>query len=190
MPVNPLEKHSPPSFFVDKDVARHSSRKNHSLFRISSKSHSGIIPLQMEMSISHARVHDRRLLATLIPPSPICHLPAPSGSIDHGSRVSLRSSSQLIARMYFQRRIAAKTSFFVIFFFRCRRYTRRSNIPCPIFSHVKTSPGAASGSTTRFLASAVSVIVGLSHRARSRASRDQRSEVRDHSPINRFPFGS
>src|SRR5438270_11208738 len=44
MPVNPLEKHSPPSFFVDKDVPRHSSRKNHSFFSIGSKSHSGIIP--------------------------------------------------------------------------------------------------------------------------------------------------
>src|SRR5262249_13978006 len=52
-------------------------------------------------------------------------------------------------------------------------FLRRSAVHSPqdqfrsFFSQANTSPGAPSGSTTRFLLSAVNVIVGLSHNAES-----------------------
>src|SRR2546430_13060190 len=44
MSINPFEKYSFPSFFVDKDIARRRARKHDSFFRIGGHSHSGIIP--------------------------------------------------------------------------------------------------------------------------------------------------
>src|SRR5437016_9670598 len=63
----------------------------------------------------------------------------------------------------FQFRIAFRTFAFVCFFCGAARYTRLSINSGPFSSNVNTSPGAAPGSTTRFLLSAVNVMVGLSH---------------------------
>ena len=65
----------------------------------------------------------------------------------------------------FQFRIAFRTSAFVRFFGGAARCTRLSTNSGPFRSHTNTSPGAAPGSTTRFLLSAVKVMVGLSHTA-------------------------
>jgi hypothetical protein len=82
---------------------------------------------------------------------------------NQGSRVMARSSSHFTPRNAFQLRIALRACAFVSFFRGPSWYIRRSTISGPFCSHVNTSPGAAPGSTTRFLLSAVNVIVGLSH---------------------------
>jgi len=74
-----------------------------------------------------------------------------------------RSSSHFTPRNAFQLRIALRACAFVSFFRGASWYIRRNTISGPFCSHVKTSPGAAPGSTTRFLLSAVNLIVGLSH---------------------------
>src|SRR5260370_19029344 len=76
----------------------------------------------------------------------------------------------------FQFSIAFRMAAFVSFFWRGLRYIRfRINSP-PFPSHAKTSPGAAPGSTTLFLASAVNVMVGSSH-AHLLLSKRVRSDV-------------
>ena len=83
----------------------------------------------------------------------------------------------------FQFRIAFKTSAFVRFFCGAARCTRLSTNSGPFRSHTNTSPGAAPGSTTRFLLSAVNVMVGLSHvsvhavKARSRITCSRISQL-------------
>ncbi len=74
-----------------------------------------------------------------------------------------RSSSHFTPRNAFQLRMALRACAFVSFFRGASWYIRRSTISGPFCSHVNTSPGAAPGSTTRFLLSAVNVMVGLSH---------------------------
>src|SRR3984893_7505198 len=80
---------------------------------------------------------------------------------DHGSRVSFRSSSHLILGTDFQFLIALMTPALVTFFVFGRRYSRVRIRSLPFFSQANTSPGAASGSTMRFLLSAVTVIGGM-----------------------------
>jgi hypothetical protein len=70
----------------------------------------------------------------------------------------------------FQFRIAFKISALVRFFCGAARCTRLNINSGPFFTQAKSSPGAAPGSTTRFLLSAVNVIVGLSHGAHARSS--------------------
>ena len=78
----------------------------------------------------------------------------------HCSRVSLRSSSQRMFGILFQFRIALTTSAFVFFFTGAARCTRLRISSGPFCLQANTSPGAAPGSTTRFLLSAVKVTVG------------------------------
>ena len=72
---------------------------------------------------------------------------------------------------------------------------RLRTIPCLVRSHANTSPGAAPGSTTRFLLSAVNVIVGLSHSASLAVKASLLFRCRDnfrvecHMALLRFRFG-
>jgi exosortase len=77
----------------------------------------------------------------------------------------LRSSSQRMLGTLFQFRMALRTCALVRFFCGAARCTRLRISSGPLCLQANTSPGAAPGSTTRFLLSAVKVIVGLSHTA-------------------------
>ena len=79
---------------------------------------------------------------------------------NHGSRVIFRRCSQRMFGTLLQFRIAFKTAAFVRFFFGAAQCTRLITNSGPFRSHTNTSPGAAPGSTTRFLLSAVKVTVG------------------------------
>src|SRR6266487_4279136 len=63
----------------------------------------------------------------------------------------------------FQFRIAFRMFAFVFFCRGAARCTRLRISSGPFCLQANTSPGAAPGSTTRFLLSAVNVMVGLSH---------------------------
>ena len=69
--------------------------------------------------------------------------------------------------MLFQFRIAFRTCAFVFFFGSAARCTRLRISSGPFCLQANTSPGAAPGITTRFLLSAVKVMVGLSHIAKA-----------------------
>jgi hypothetical protein len=100
--------------------------------------------------------------------------------------VIFRRSSQRMFGTLFQFRIAFKTSAFVRFFCGAARCTRLSTNSGPFRSHTNTSPGAAPGSTTRFLLSAVNVIVGLSHAAKGSQRRSAFNPVRNAKHIPDF----
>lgn len=71
----------------------------------------------------------------------------------------------------FQFRMAFRMSAFVRLFCGAARCTRLRISSGPFCLQANTSPGAAPGSTTRFLLSAVNVIVGLSHIAITQSKR-------------------
>src|SRR6266478_4966589 len=87
--------------------------------------------------------------------------------------------------MLFQFRIAFRTCAFVFFFCGAARCTRLRISSGPFCLQANTSPGAAPGSTTRFLLSAVKVMVGLSHIAKvsQRGRRSTQFEVRKTFPV-------
>ena len=97
---------------------------------------------------------------------------------NHGSLVNFRSSSQRMFGTLFHFRIAIRTSAFVRLFPGASRCIRRSTISGPLRSHANTSPGAAPGSTTRFLLSCCQRHSGLSHMGRRSQNVCHRKQIR------------
>src|SRR5438132_11746702 len=60
MSVNPFKKHPVRSFFVNKNIAGHGTRQNHSFFSVCGKSHSGIIPQSAFASNQRSEIGSQR----------------------------------------------------------------------------------------------------------------------------------